>query len=191
MLHKTPPCYPYYIYIFLIKYTDTHFCNLVNPAFSLNSLLSGRIFIRVNRSFAASYEPRVVSHFPADSGETGGSGQECHHDSFICSSDGSCIPRSAVCDGRADCPHNEDETNCHRGKFRPPKSAPAIILRLLSSLRSSSALNLGPGERPLSLKYSEDGYRIFFPSPFLLSLPRPMVDSGIYSVRFSLRDVYS
>ncbi|TGZ46957.1 Basement membrane-specific heparan sulfate proteoglycan core protein [Temnothorax longispinosus] len=49
-----------------------------------------------------------------DSGETGGSGQECHPDDFTCS-DGSCIPRAAVCDGRADCPRDEDEINCHRG----------------------------------------------------------------------------
>ncbi|XP_039313933.1 basement membrane-specific heparan sulfate proteoglycan core protein isoform X8 [Solenopsis invicta] len=52
-----------------------------------------------------------------DSGETGGSGQECHPDSFTCS-DGSCIPRAAVCDGRADCPHDEDEINCRRGCTR-------------------------------------------------------------------------
>ncbi|XP_071582358.1 basement membrane-specific heparan sulfate proteoglycan core protein isoform X12 [Temnothorax nylanderi] len=52
-----------------------------------------------------------------DSGETGGSGQECHPDDFTCS-DGSCIPRAAVCDGRADCPRDEDEINCHRGCSR-------------------------------------------------------------------------
>ncbi|RLU19726.1 hypothetical protein DMN91_008283 [Ooceraea biroi] len=46
-----------------------------------------------------------------DTGETGGSGHECGHDSFTCN-DGSCIPAEAVCDGRADCPHDEDEINC-------------------------------------------------------------------------------
>ncbi|XP_011864496.1 PREDICTED: basement membrane-specific heparan sulfate proteoglycan core protein isoform X15 [Vollenhovia emeryi] len=53
----------------------------------------------------------------ADSGESGGSGQECHHDSFICG-DGRCIPRAAVCDGRADCLHDEDEINCRQGCTR-------------------------------------------------------------------------
>ncbi|XP_070527636.1 basement membrane-specific heparan sulfate proteoglycan core protein isoform X6 [Cardiocondyla obscurior] len=52
-----------------------------------------------------------------DSGETNGVGQECHHDSFICS-DRTCIPRAAVCDGHADCPRDEDEINCHRGCTR-------------------------------------------------------------------------
>ncbi|XP_011864485.1 PREDICTED: basement membrane-specific heparan sulfate proteoglycan core protein isoform X4 [Vollenhovia emeryi] len=52
-----------------------------------------------------------------DSGESGGSGQECHHDSFICG-DGRCIPRAAVCDGRADCLHDEDEINCRQGCTR-------------------------------------------------------------------------
>ena len=55
-------------------------------------------------------------HFAAESGETGSSGHECHEGSFICN-DGSCIPPTAVCDGRADCPHDEDEILCRRGKL--------------------------------------------------------------------------
>ncbi|XP_050453317.1 basement membrane-specific heparan sulfate proteoglycan core protein isoform X8 [Cataglyphis hispanica] len=52
-----------------------------------------------------------------DREETGSSGQECHPDSFTCR-DGSCIPRTAVCDGRADCPYDEDEINCRQGCTR-------------------------------------------------------------------------
>ncbi|XP_053982835.1 basement membrane-specific heparan sulfate proteoglycan core protein-like isoform X1 [Hylaeus volcanicus] len=43
-------------------------------------------------------------HYPAS----------CRHDEFMCR-DRSCIPRYAVCDGRRDCPHEDDEMNCDRG----------------------------------------------------------------------------
>ncbi|XP_054009839.1 basement membrane-specific heparan sulfate proteoglycan core protein-like isoform X3 [Hylaeus anthracinus] len=43
-------------------------------------------------------------HYPAS----------CRHDEFMCR-DRSCIPQYAVCDGRRDCPHEDDEVNCDRG----------------------------------------------------------------------------
>lgn len=72
-----------------------------------------RIFIReINRN---NFDKTTCCVLIAEREETGGSGQECYPDSFSCS-DGFCIPRSAVCDGRADCPHDEDEINCRQGK---------------------------------------------------------------------------
>lgn len=40
---------------------------------------------------------------------------ECRADEFTCR-DGTCIPQSAVCDRRPDCPHEDDEANCHQGR---------------------------------------------------------------------------
>ncbi|XP_066593540.1 basement membrane-specific heparan sulfate proteoglycan core protein [Prorops nasuta] len=59
---------------------------------------------------------------PGTSG--GGSGEKephrnCNGDEFTCS-DGTCLPRSALCNGRRDCPRGEDETNCHRGESSSP-----------------------------------------------------------------------
>lgn len=41
----------------------------------------------------------------------------CREDEFTCR-DGTCIPQSAVCDERADCPYADDEANCLQGRSR-------------------------------------------------------------------------
>lgn len=41
----------------------------------------------------------------------------CREDEFTCR-DGTCIPQSALCDERPDCPYAEDEANCLQGRSR-------------------------------------------------------------------------
>ncbi|XP_044579343.1 basement membrane-specific heparan sulfate proteoglycan core protein isoform X2 [Cotesia glomerata] len=46
--------------------------------------------------------------------------KECNNNEYTCR-DRSCIPLSAICNGRPDCPYNEDEQDCHRcakGQFK-------------------------------------------------------------------------
>lgn len=41
---------------------------------------------------------------------------QCPSQAFECKQSGTCVSRAAVCDGKQQCPHGEDEINCDLGK---------------------------------------------------------------------------
>ena len=38
----------------------------------------------------------------------------CPENTFQCSSNGDCLPKSHICDGYSDCPRAEDEADCRK-----------------------------------------------------------------------------